>query len=64
MVDQLLKEIKNAQYHYGIVNFLKEASNDISQISTMIRNTPQNGTEKEKAFAMAKTLWQVKSLKD
>lgn len=64
LIDQLLKEIKNKKYYFGMTHFLKEAAKEISQIDSMLQNTPQTGAEREKAFAMAKTLQQIKSLHD
>ena len=71
-LNQLMKELENKKYYAGILNFLKEASRRLSYdpatqssvIDTMLQNVPQTGTELEKLFAMAKTLQDIKSLKE
>lgn len=71
-LNQLMKELENKKYYAGILNFLKEASHRLSYdpatqssvIDTMLQNVPQTGTELEKLFAMAKTLQDIKSLKE
>ena len=64
ILNKLLKELACKKYYSGVLNFLGEASVQINNIDTMLKNIPQTGTELEKAFATAKILQDIKSLKD
>ena len=61
--NSLMTELNAKKYYSGILNFLNEATSQVSQIDTMLQNIPQTGTEIEKAFATAKILQDIKSLK-
>ena len=64
ILEQLMRELNNKRYYSGVLNFMQEASNQVSGIDQMLQNIPQTGTEIEKAFATAKILQDIKSLKD
>ena len=64
ILNQLLKELNNKRYYSGLLNFLGEAVALQQEIDNMIVNTPQTGTEIEKAFAQAKTLTDIKQIRD
>lgn len=60
----LMKEINNNRYYIGILGFLNEASLQIQKMENILQNTPQSGSNLERASAMAKSLMQVKSITD
>lgn len=64
VLNNLMKELAAKKYYSGILAFLSEASSQISSIDAMMENIPQTGTELEKAFAAAKVLQSIKSLKE
>ena len=64
ILNRLMKELACKKYCSGVLNFLGEASIQISNIDNMLQNIPQTGTELEKAFGTAKILQDIKSLKD
>ena len=64
VLNQLMKELANKKYYSGVLNFLSEAQTQISEIDNMLNSIPQTGTELEKAFATAKILQDIKSLKE
>lgn len=64
ILNRLMKELACKKYYSGVLNFLGEASVQISSIDNMLQNLPQTGTELEKAFGTAKILQDIKSLKD
>ena len=64
VLNQLMRELANKKYYSGILNFLNEAISQVSEIENMLNNIPQTGTELEKAFATAKTIQDIKTLKD
>ena len=64
ILNKLMKELENKKYYSGILNFLGEASLQISNVDTMLQNIPQTGTELEKAFGTAKILQDIKSLRE
>ena len=63
ILNKLMKELACKRYYSGLLNFLGEASAQVADIDTMLRNIPQTGTELEKAFGTAKILQNIKSLK-
>lgn len=64
ILNRLMKELACKKYCSGVLNFLGEASVQISNIDNMLQNIPQTGTELEKTFGTAKILQDIKSLKD
>lgn len=60
----LMKEINSNRYYIGILGFLNEASIQIQKMENILQNTPQSGSNLERASAMAKSLMQVKSITD
>lgn len=60
----LMKEINSNRYYIGILGFLNEASTQIQKMENILQNTPQSGSNLERASAMAKSLMQVKSITD
>lgn len=60
----LMKEINSNRYYMGILGFLNEASIQIQKMENILQNTPQSGSNLERASAMAKSLMQVKSIID
>lgn len=60
----LMKEINSNRYYMGILGFLNEASTQIQKMENILQNTPQSGSNLERASAMAKSLMQVKSITD
>lgn len=60
----LMKEINNNRYYAGIIHFLSEASVQVQNMENLLQNTPQSGTNLERASAMAKSLMQVKYISD
>ena len=64
ILNQLLMELNNKRYYSGVLNFLQEAVNLQQQMDSMITNTPQTGSELEKAFAQARTLMDIKQIRD
>jgi hypothetical protein len=64
ILNQLLLELNNKRYYSGVLNFLQEAVALQQQVDSMITNAPQTGTELEKAFAQAKTLMDIKQIRD
>lgn len=60
----LMKEINSNRYYIGILGFLNEASLQIQKMENILQNTPQSGSNLERASAMAKSLMQVKSITD
>lgn len=60
----LMKEINSNRYYIGILGFLSEASTQIQKMENILQNTPQSGSNLERASAMAKSLMQVKSITD
>ena len=60
----LMKEINSNRYYIGILEFLNEASLQIQKMENILQNTPQSGSNLERASAMAKSLMQVKSITD
>ncbi len=60
----LMKEINSNRYYIGILGFLNEASTQIQRMENILQNTPQSGSNLERASAMAKSLMQVKSITD
>lgn len=60
----LTKEINSNRYYTGILQFLGEASTQIQKMEDMLKNTPQSGTNLERASAMAKTLMQIKAISE
>lgn len=63
-LNKLLEELANKKYYSGILNFLGEASTQITSIDSLLQNMPQTGTELEKAFGKAKILQEVKTIKE
>lgn len=64
LLNQLLNELNNKKYYAGILNFLSEAQAVQADIDNLISNTPQTGTELEKAIKMADNLMKIKSYRD
>lgn len=60
----LMKEINSNRYYIGILGFLNEASLQIQKMENILQNTPQSGSNLERASAIAKSLMQVKSITD
>ena len=60
----LMKEINSNRYYIGILGFLNEASTQIQRMENILQNTPQSGSNLERASAMAKSQMQVKSITD
>ena len=60
----LMREINSNRYYMGILGFLNEASTQIQKMENILQNTPQSGSNLERASAMAKSLMQVKSITD
>lgn len=60
----LMKEVNSNRYYIGILGFLNEASLQIQKMENILQNTPQSGSNLERASAMAKSLMQVKSITD
>ena len=60
----LTKEVSNNRYYAGILGFLGEASTQIQNMENMLKNTPQSGTNLQRASSMAKTLMQIKSISE
>ena len=60
----LMREINSNRYYMGILGFLSEASTQIQKMENILQNTPQSGSNLERASAMAKSLMQVKSITD
>lgn len=60
----LMREINSNRYYIGILGFLNEASTQIQKMENILQNTPQSGSNLERASAMAKSLMQVKSITD
>ena len=60
----LMREINNNRYYMGILGFLSEASTQIQKMENILQNTPQSGSNLERASAMARSLMQVKSITD
>lgn len=58
----LMKEISSNRYYAGILGFLSEASIQIQKMENILQNTPQSGSNLERASAIAKSLMQVKSI--
>ena len=52
----LTKEISANRYYAGILGFLGEASTQIQNMENMIKNTPQSGTNLQRAAAKSKTI--------
>ena len=64
VLNQLMAELANKRYYFGVLNFLSEAQSQISEIDNMLNNIPQTGTELEKAFETARILQDIKSLRE
>lgn len=64
VLNQLTKEIASKKYYTGLLNFMKDAGTVVSELNNMIANTPQTGSDLENAMAMAKTLQDIKDLRD
>lgn len=64
LLNQLLSELNSKKYYAGILNFLAEAQKVQADIDNMMINTPQTGTELERAFQRAKNLMKIKSYRD
>lgn len=64
ILNRLMKELAAKKYYNGVLNFLGEASNQVTEIDNMLQSIPQTGTELEKAFGTAKILQDIKSLKE
>lgn len=64
LLNQLLSELNNKKYYAGILNFLAEAQTVQADIDNMIINTPQSGTEMERAIQRAKNIMKIKSYRD
>lgn len=64
LLNQLLRELNNKRYYAGILNFLAEAQKVQADVDNLLTNTPQSGTEIERAFQMARNLMKVKSYRD
>ena len=60
----LMKEINSNRYYVGILGFLSEASTQIQEVEKILQNTPQSGSNLERASAIAKSLMRVKSITD
>lgn len=60
---QLMFEISTKKYCSGILNFLNEASNQLANFDDILNNVSTTGTELEQAFAKAKALYKIESLK-
>jgi DNA-binding transcriptional MerR regulator len=60
----LTKEISANRYYAGVLGFLGEASTQIQNMENMLKNTPQSGTNLQRAAAMSKTLMQVKAISE
>lgn len=58
----ITKELSGNNYYAGLLGFLGEATLQIQQLETLIKNTPQSGTNLEKAAALSSTLMQVKRI--
>lgn len=63
-LNQMLNELANKHYSYGIFKFLSEASSCINEIENMIQNTPQTGNDFQQCFEMSKTIQTIKTIKD
>lgn len=61
---QLLSELANKRYCFGVLNFLKSAANDVMQIDNMLLNIQQTGTDIQQVFSAAKTLTDIDTLKN
>ena len=64
ILNQLLLELNNKKYYSGVLNFLGEAQALQAQVDSMITATPQKPTELENAFEQAKTLMDIKQIRD
>ena len=63
-LNTLMREINNNRYYIGILGFLNEASTQIQKMENLLQNTPQTGTNLERASAIAKSLMQIKYTTD
>lgn len=63
MLNKLMKELECKKYYSGLLSFLDEANTQVANMDAMLQSIPQTGTEVEKAFATAKVLQDIKSLK-
>jgi hypothetical protein len=64
ILNSLMKELANKKYYSGTLRFLNEAASQVAEIDNMLQSIPQTGTEIEKAFATAKILQDINSLRD
>ena len=64
ILNQLMRELDSKRYYSGVLNFLSEASTQITEIDNMLQNIPTTGTELEKAFETSKILQDIKSLRE
>lgn len=62
--NQLLNELKNKKYYAGILNFMKEATDMQQQVDDMINGMGIASTEMQTLFDHAKTLMDIKQIKD
>ena len=60
----LTTEISANRYYAGILGFLGEASTQIQNLESMLKNTPQSGTNLQRVATMSKTLMQVKAISE
>lgn len=64
ILNSLMKELANKKYYSGTLRFLNEAASQVAEIDNMLQSIPQTGTEIERAFATAKILQDISSLRD
>ena len=64
VLNTLLKELDAKRYASGIMSFLNSASAQIKEIDNMLLNIPQTGSTMQNAFGIAKTIQEIKRLRD
>lgn len=52
----LIREIENNKYYAGVLGFLEEANNQLSNINNLLHSIPQSGTKLGRAIELAKSL--------
>lgn len=63
LIDKLQREASHRRYYNGIIDFLGEAANDAANIDSLLQSIPQTGTERDRIFATAKVLQDIKKIK-
>lgn len=64
LYNKLLRELQSKHYYSGIIDFLKEAGNSVSEIDNILTNIPQTGTEKDRVFNTIKALYKIKGIRN